>query len=151
MEKFKNRGVAFTRDGRQNEESDVRAGKANAAMRALHNSVVLKRELSRKAKLTVFKSIFVPILTYGHESSVMTERVRSQMQTSEVRFLRKIKGVTMLDKHRNPAIRESLDIQSLLLWIERFQFRWFCGNLENRTNFLFFNQLLYFQLHHYFR
>ena len=26
-----------------------------------------------------------------------------------------------------------------------------CGNLENRTNFLFFNQLLYFQLRYYFR
>ena len=69
-------------------------------MRALHHSVVLKRELSRKAKLSVFKSIFVPILTYGHESWVMTERVRTQMQASEMRFLRKIKGVTMFDKHR---------------------------------------------------
>ena len=56
-------------------------------MRALHHSIVLKRELSRKAKLSVFKSIFVPILTYGQESWVMTERVRSQMQASEMKFL----------------------------------------------------------------
>ena len=34
----------------------------------------------------------------------MTERVRLQMQESEMRFLRKIKGVTMFDKHRNTAI-----------------------------------------------
>ena len=47
------------------------------------------------------------------------------MQASEMIFLRKIKGVTMLDKHRNTAIRESLDIESLLLRIERFQLRWF--------------------------
>ena len=86
-------------------------------MRALHIALVLKRELSRKAKLSMFKSIFVPIPTHGHESWVMTERVRSQMQAS----LRKIKGVPMLDKHRNTSIRESLDIESLVLWIERSQ------------------------------
>ena len=64
-------------------------------MRTLYRSVVLKRELSRKAKLSVFKSIFGPILTYGHESWLLTQRVQSEMQ--EMRFLRKIKGVTMFD------------------------------------------------------
>ena len=126
MEKFKHLGVAFTSEGRQDEELDVPSSKASSVMRTLHHSVVLNRELSRKAKVFVFKSIFVPILTYGHESWIMTERVRSQMQASEMRFLRKIEGVTMFDKHRNTAIRESLDIESLLFRIERSQFRWFC-------------------------
>ena len=88
VEKFKYLGVAFTSDGKQDEELDSRSGKASAVMRALHHSVVLKRELSKKAKLFVFKSIFVPIFTYGHESCNMIERVRSQMQASEIRFLR---------------------------------------------------------------
>ena len=48
-----------------------------------------------------------------------------QMQASETRFLRKIKGVTMFDKHCNTTIRESLDIESLLLRIESSQLRWF--------------------------
>ena len=47
------------------------------------------------------------------------------MHASEMRFLRIIKGVTTCDKHRNTAIRESLDIESLLLRIERSQLRWF--------------------------
>ena len=54
----------------------------------------------------------------------MTERVRLQMKVSEMGFLRKIKGGTMFNNHRNTAIRESLDIESLLL-IERSQLRWF--------------------------
>ena len=98
-------------------------------MRALHHSVVLKRKLSRKAKLSMFKSIFVTILIYGHQSWVMTERARSQMQASEMRFLRKSKGVMMFDKHRNTAICESFHIESLLLQIERSQLRWF-GNVS---------------------
>ena len=68
LKKFKYLALAFTSNRRQDEELDVRSGKANTVMRALNHSVVLKRELSRKAKLSVFKSIFVPILTYGHES-----------------------------------------------------------------------------------
>ena len=78
VEKFKYLGIAFTSDGRQDEEMDTRVGKASAVMRALHYSVVIKRELSKNAKLSIFKTVFVPILLYGHESWVMAERVRSQ-------------------------------------------------------------------------
>ena len=51
IEKFKYHGVALTSDGRQDEELDTRISKASALMRALHFSVVMKRELSKKAKL----------------------------------------------------------------------------------------------------
>ena len=98
VEKFKYLGVVFTSDGRQDEELDTRIGKASAVMRALHNLVVMKRELSKKAKLSIFKAVFVPILTRGHESSVMTKRMRSQVQASEMRFLRRIEGVTLFNK-----------------------------------------------------
>ena len=119
-------GVAFTIDGRQDEELDTRIGKASAEMRALHNSVVMKRELSKKTKLSIFKAVFVPILTYyGHESWVMTERVRSQVQASEMSFLRRIDGVTSFNKVRSSEIRKSLNIEPLLLRIERSQLRWF--------------------------
>ena len=74
VEKFKYLGVAFTSNGRQDEELDIRIGKASALTRALHYSVVIKRELPKKAKLSIFKAVFVPILTYGHESWVMTEK-----------------------------------------------------------------------------
>ena len=46
-----------------------------------------------KEKLLIFKSVFVPILTHGHESWVTTERVPSQEQASEMRFSRIIEGV----------------------------------------------------------
>ena len=104
VEKFKYLGVAFTSDGRQNEELDTRIGKACAVMRALHYSVVMKRELSKKAKLSFFKAVFVPILTCGHESWAMTKRARSQVQASEMRFLQKIEGVTQFN-NRCVALR----------------------------------------------
>ena len=66
-------GVVFTSDGRRNEEIDKWIGKANAVLRELYRSVVTKQELSNTAKLSVFKSVFVPILTFVHKSWVVTE------------------------------------------------------------------------------
>ena len=62
VEKFKYLGVAFTSDGRQDEELNTRIGKASTVKRALHYSVVMKRELSKKAKLSIFEAVFIPIL-----------------------------------------------------------------------------------------
>ena len=72
----------------------------------------------------------------------MTERVRSQMHASAMTFLRKIKGVTMFDKHGNTAIRESFDIESLLLRIERSQLRWF-GHVSRMPQGRLSKQTLY--------
>ena len=55
----------------------------------------------------------------------MTKRVQSQMQGSEINFFLKIKRVAMFDIVRNAAIRESLNIESLLREIERSQLEWF--------------------------
>ena len=84
VRKFKYLWVAFTSDGRQDVEPDTRIGKASAVMRALHYSVVMKRELSKKAKLSIFGAVFFPIFTYGYESWVMTKRVRSQVCASDL-------------------------------------------------------------------
>ena len=55
----------------------------------------------------------------------MTERMRSQVQASEMRYLRRIEGVTLFNKVRSSEIRKSLNIEPLLLRIERSQLRWF--------------------------
>ena len=120
--KFKYLGVALTSDGRQNEELNTRMGKANAVMRALHNSVGIKRELSKRAKVSIFRTVFVPIL-FGNESWVMTERARSQVQASEMSFSRRIERVTLSNKVRSPEIPKFLNIESFLLQIERSQLR----------------------------
>ena len=85
----------------------------------------MKRELSKKEKLSILKTVFVPILTNGHESWVMTVRVRSQVQASEMRFLRRIEGVTLFNKVHISEIRKFLNIEPLLLRIERSQLKWF--------------------------
>ena len=55
----------------------------------------------------------------------MTNRLRSQVQASEMRFLQKIEGVTLFKKVRSSEIPKSLNIEQLLLRIERSQLGWF--------------------------
>ena len=125
VEKFKYLGVVFTSDGRQEAELDARIAGDGAVMRQFQHSILRRGEVGKKAKLAIFSSVFVPIHTYSHECWVMTERVRSRIQASEMGFLRRISGVTLLDRVRSSEIRESLQVEPLLLRIERSQLRYY--------------------------
>jgi len=124
VEKFKYLGVVFTSDGRQNKEIDTRVGKANAVLCELYHSVATDWKLSNTAKLSVFKSVAVPILTHRHESCAMTERVLSQMQAAELGFLRRLHGVPVHNELCSCEIRKALNIEPLFR-NERSQLRWF--------------------------
>ena len=80
-------------------------------MRALHRSVLVKRELSRKSKVSIYQSIFA----YGHELWVVTERTRSRVQAAEMSFLRRVTGLSLRDRVRSSVIREELGVDPLLL------------------------------------
>ncbi|KAK3566846.1 hypothetical protein QTP86_004550 [Hemibagrus guttatus] len=125
VEEFKYLGVLFTSEGRMGDhEIDRRIGAAAAVMRPMYRSVVVKKELSRKAKLSIYQSIHVPTLTYGHELWVMTEKVRSRIQAAEMSFLRRVVGRSLRDRVRSSVTREELGVEPLLLHIERGQLRW---------------------------
>ncbi|CAM4686377.1 unnamed protein product [Leuciscus chuanchicus] len=124
VEEFKYLGVLFTSEGRMEREIDRRIGAASAVMRSMYRSVVVKKELSRKAKLSIYRSIYVPTLTYGHELWVMTERTRSRIQAAEMSFLRRVAGRSLRDRVRSSVTREELRVEPLLLHIERGQLRW---------------------------
>ena len=55
----------------------------------------------------------------------MNETVRSRVQAAEMGFLRRISGLTLLNKVRSADICESLNIESLLLRLKKSQLRWY--------------------------
>ncbi|PWA23723.1 hypothetical protein CCH79_00006096 [Gambusia affinis] len=124
VEEFKYLGILFTNGGRREREIDRRIGAASAVKRALYRSVVVKRELSQKAKLSIYRSIYVPTLIYGPELWVMTERTRSRIQAAEMGFLRRVAGLSLRERVRSSVIREGLRVEPLLLHVERGQLRW---------------------------
>ena len=68
----------------------------------------------------------------------MIEKTRSQVQAAEMGFLRKIRGLSLLDKVKSADIRQSLNIKLLLLRIERSRLNWYghvtrCPTSEQQT------------------
>ena len=58
----------------------------------------------------------------------MTERVRSRVQaTAKMGFLQNVRGLSLLVKVKSTDIGQSLNIEPLLLRIERSQLRWYGG------------------------
>uniref|UniRef100_A0A8C6SA52 Estrogen receptor beta n=1 Tax=Neogobius melanostomus TaxID=47308 RepID=A0A8C6SA52_9GOBI len=93
-------------------------------LRLGHLTMLLSHIRHSGAKLSIYRSIYVPTLTYGHEIWVMTERTRSWIQAAEMSFLRRVVGRTLRDRVRSSVTREELGVESLLLHVERSQLRW---------------------------
>ena len=98
--------IPFPESKNKDVELNDRIGKASAVMLALHYSVVMKRESSKKANLLIFKTAFVLVPTYGHEAWITIKRVRSQVQVSDKRFLRRTEEVTLFNKMHSSEIQK---------------------------------------------
>jgi len=82
-------------------EMDRQIGAASAVMRALYRSVVVKRKMSWKTKLSIYRSIYIPTLTYGHELWVVTRRMRLRIQAAEMSFLCRVPEFSLRNRVRS--------------------------------------------------
>ena len=56
---------------------------------------------SQKAKLSIYRSIYVPTLTYGHELWLVAGRIRLQRQVAKMSFLCRVAGLSFRDRMRS--------------------------------------------------
>lgn len=136
VKKIKYLGTMTDSQGRLKDEILNRINKVNAVYRTLYKTFFNKREITKETKRRVYESVLVPTLIYGCESWVLTNYLKSRITACEMKILRKIEGVTKLDKVRNETIRRNLKVKSVIEKIETQQLRWF-GHLvrmnEDRT------------------
>ncbi len=123
VKELKYLGVLFMSEGTMEREIGQRIGAVGVVLHSLYSTVVTKRELSWKAKLSIYYSVFVPSLTYGHEGWVMTERMRLWIQVADMGFLRRVACISLRDEVRSSVIREDLGVELLVLYVERSQLR----------------------------
>ena len=126
---FQYLGVTIDEKGKQDVEINSRIEKTLKMYYSMNKKFIDKKEISRETKMKVFKTIYRPILTFGYESWILTERQKSQIQAMEMKYLQRVRGVTKIDKKRNIDIREDLKIQSTLEFIEARQISWW-GHLQ---------------------
>jgi len=116
--------VVFTSESRRHKEIDARIGKANAVLGELNCSVVKKTGTFKRHKVVSFLINLCSDPHHVHESWIMNERMLSQMQATEIVFLRVVHGVTLRDKVRGCEIPKALNVLSLLR-IKKSQLCWF--------------------------
>lgn len=129
VEQIKYLGVTIERNGNQDIDVSERIRKTVNIYHAMRQTFIRKKEISQKTKMTVFRTIYRPILTYGSETWVLTKKNKSRLQAIEMKYLRGVKGITRRDKARNIDVREELQVESIIDFIEKKQLGWW-GHLQ---------------------
>jgi hypothetical protein len=80
---------------------------------------IRKENVDSKTKIQIYKKCAIPTLIYGAESWPLTTKHESRIIATDMNFLRRIVGKTRRDKWRNNRIRETLDQEPILNYIER--------------------------------
>ncbi len=105
-------------------EVDHRIGAASKVIGAIREEVINGRELSKSTKLRVINATVMPTLLCACETWTLLERHKSKVQAFEMRCLRRVEGVIMLDKLRNVDIRSRLGQVSVVSRVEKKKTEW---------------------------
>lgn len=100
--------------------SKILLNRLNGKNKPLYLSIIVKRELILKMKLSVYRFIYIPTLIYGHKLWVVTERTRSWIQMANMGFPPwGVRALSLKDRVRSSVILEGLRVELLLLPVER--------------------------------
>ena len=124
VEKMKYLGVMLSASGRCDDEIEQRIGAAANVVGAMRKQVLDRRELKKSTKLRVYNAMVLPTLLYGCETWTMQQRHVSSLQALEMRYLRRVQGVTRLNRVRNEDIRRALRQDAVLDVVKAKQIAW---------------------------
>ena len=89
----------------------------------------LKNHARKDTRIKFFNTVAVPVLMYGDEARVRTERDKTKIQAAEMKFMRSTLGCNILDKKKSSDIRKELQVEPLLQKLTRNRIRW-CEHLD---------------------
>ena len=80
--------------------------------------------MTKETKLRIHYIIAKGALKFGGEPWVLEKRDEHRLETSQMRFLRHILGITESDRKRNHSVRKKLGVQNIVLEIQQYQRKW---------------------------
>lgn len=117
-------GVMISGDGSMDREVEQRIGMASKMIGAIGSTVLGRKELSKGTKLRVVNAMVIPTLTYGCEAWALQTKHKGRIQATQMRVLRRIEGVTRLDRIRNVDIKGRLRQEGVVDIVRRRQQNW---------------------------
>jgi hypothetical protein len=80
--------------------------------------------MTKEIKLRLHNVISKPALQYGSETWVLRAEDKRRIETSEMRFLRSVLGVSPRDKIRSEDARKQLNTERMVEEIQEYQRKW---------------------------
>lgn len=80
----------------------------------LKSNVWTNQDISRSLKVRIYRALILPIAIYGAESWTLRNTDTRRLESFEMRCLRTILGVNLMDRVRSDEIRQRLNIPSTI-------------------------------------
>ena len=109
-------------------EADVkrRTRLAAWAFGRLKRTVWTNQDISRSLKVRIYKALILPIAIYGAESWTLRQADTRHLESFEMRCLRVILGVHLMDRVKNEEIRQRLNIPNTICEeVSKRRMKWF--------------------------
>ena len=85
--------------------------------------------MPRKLKIKLYMIVIRPVLLYGAECWSVRKNEEEIFEKTEMRMLRRIKGVTLRDKVKSVDIRKELGVTSIQENVREMRLRWY-GHMQ---------------------
>ena len=124
MNKFKYLGVTLDDNGGPEAAVKARVTAAWTKWREL-DGVIGDKRMPRRLKTKLYTTIIRPVLLYGAESWTVGKKEERMLEATEMRMLRRIKGVTLKDRERSENIRKKLGVNDINEKVREIRMRWY--------------------------
>lgn len=125
VERYKYLGSVINNRGSSEGELKARIQSANRLYAALRRKFLDHKQITRRTKISIFKSMYLPVLLHGGENWTLTERQEKQLQAMEMKYLRRVLGVRRIERKRNEDIRNELKVEPAKKILEDKKLKWF--------------------------
>ena len=118
-------GGEITSDGRHEQDIKKRAAKGLQTMGRLRH-IWNAKEIKISTKIQIYSTIIVPQMLYGSETWILKRADENRLLVAEMSCLRKILGVSRLQRIRNEDIRKRLGMKETIIdKIRTRRLRWY--------------------------
>ena len=96
-------------------------------------TVLNDKRMPMRLKAKIYTTMVRPVMTYGSECWGLKKKNERKLNTTEMRMLRMMLGVTLKDKLRNEEVRRRTTVTtSVVTIVERSKLRWY-GHLLRKN------------------
>ena len=124
VENFTYLGSCLSSDASLDKEIAIRLSKASNSSGRMCSRVCNERDLKEETKIAVYSAVVLSSLLYGCESWTCYRRHHKKLDQFHLRCLRKILGITWMDKVSNQDVLRRANSPGVEALITKAQLRW---------------------------